>query len=702
MPPGRKKRATASSGDNQVDVEKLSRQLGISKAAVEAMLAAQGAGVIPQASSRTRSRQGNAPDAKTPVSAAAGANAWNEFMADDAAPISATKRIGGDTGNISSSPSSKKSKVVESGNSSKKKVETKKVVTHKQYHLPVKAPVDLVEDETKGKGGVLLQTGTLDAKIPGRKSSSGGNADRPCDLWLPTLLCMESVFSKVSISFVACSSSACHSIALTSTGLVYGWGRNEEGQLGLGYHSDSVYIPKLLSSAKGNNVLRNASEEDEEGGEGGRHNPVVAAAVGKAHTMLVDSSGAVFAAGLNKLGQCGVNTTLDYIIHFKRCVLIDQTGGTIQSSQPDEKKKQSEGKRGGRGRGSNAKNDSTAAGAASALSTAVDPSCIQAVQVACGDFFTLALDRNGYLYSTGSAEFGQLGNGETGEYIVTAGKTAFANAKSFERRAVFVSMDEETFGNNNKKMEDRLPLPDTYEIRLSSIACGRNHSVAVEAPFDAPPPVDRHDFRHVRRVFSWGAGNYGCLGHRIQADEYYPRLVDTLTGPLLTSNQPHTAECGSQCSMIITTEGHVYYWGKHRSVGEATMRPTVMDFLANNGHVVQSCGGSLGTVVCSTKNGNTVSWGQGPNGELGYGIEGGKSSSKPKFVEGLDKCLVTRVACGYGHACFIVRNEDGEDQELISRLPRVEANDLKPFEDAVVSKKGVPSGSGQGTKKGKK
>ena len=33
--------------------------------------------------------------------------------------------------------------------------------------------------------------------------------------------------------------------------------------------------------------------------------------------------------------------------------------------------------------------------------------------------------------------------------------------------------------------------------------------------------------------------------------------------------------------------GHVYYWGKHRSVGEATMRPQLVDVLANNQHIVK-------------------------------------------------------------------------------------------------------------------
>jgi len=78
------------------------------------------------------------------------------------------------------------------------------------------------------------------------------------------------------------------------------------------------------------------------------------------------------------------------------------------------------------------------------------------------------------------------------------------------------------------------------------------------------------------------------------------------------------------------------------------MRPSLIDALANNGHVVECVGGGFQTVFCGTKNGVTVSWGNGTSGELGYGGSEQKSSSKPKFVDKLDECLVMEVACGYG------------------------------------------------------
>ena len=286
----------------------------------------------------------------------------------------------------------------------------------------------------------------------------------------------------------------------------------------------------------------------------------------------------------------------------------------------------------------------------------------------------MVLTDQGHLYSCGLSEFGQLGNGETGEYFVSANKLAFANATKFERRSLFVQSAIDAGMSSSSTSEESksrmVPLADSSTIVLASIACGKNHTIAVEAsgPDNASP-----------RVFSWGSGAYGCLGHGTQVDEYRPRLIATIRGPLFASNSPVRAAAGTTCSMVLTARGHVYYWGKHRSVGEATMRPTIIDALANNGHVVAALGAGSGTVVCTTTTGSTVSWGQGPHGELGYSDKGAKSSAKPQFVEKLDKCIVTDISCGYGHTLFIVRDKDAEDRKALGKLKKLEESDLTQF-----------------------
>merc|ERR1712028_248013 len=96
--------------------------------------------------------------------------------------------------------------------------------------------------------------------------------------------------------------------------------------------------------------------------------------------------------------------------------------------------------------------------------------------------------------------------------------------------------------------------------------------------------------------FSRGCGSYGCLGHGPQKDEYRPRLVSIFRSPIFAPNPPVRVSLGTTCSLALSSNGHVYYWGKHKSSGEATMNPTVVDVLSNNGHVVTTLGSGNQTV----------------------------------------------------------------------------------------------------------
>ena len=137
--------------------------------------------------------------------------------------------------------------------------------------------------------------------------------------------------------------------------------------------------------------------------------------------------------------------------------------------------------------------------------------------------------------------------------------------------------------------------------------------------------------------------------------------------------------------MVRNLNGHVYYWGKHRSVGEAMMRPSLLDVLANNRHEVQSLSGGFQTVFAGTKNGVTIAWGNGGTGELGYGASQAKSSSKPKFVDKLDSCLVSQISCGYGHTLFIISDEDEEDKKAWGKMSTIKSKDLTSFVDSMTS-----------------
>ena len=323
-------------------------------------------------------------------------------------------------------------------------------------------------------------------------------------------------------------------------------------------------------------------------------------------------------------------------------------------------------------------------------------------QASCGESISALLSSSGHLYTAGSSEFGLLGNGETGEHIVQAGKLGYTNCSKFVRRSVFVQSESDrdgiarsmmTSGSMDAKGKVKcVPLEDAGSIRLSGVSCGKNHVVALEA----------HSPGHVPRVFTWGCGDYGCLGHGVQADEHSPRLVGAFRGPVFASNPPVRAVAGGSCTLVLTRNGHVYYVGRHKSTGEATMRPALVDALANNGHVATCVGAGSQTVFCSTRGGVTVSWGNGSHGELGYGRGEKKSSAKPEFVGGLDSCIVTDVACGMGHTLFIVRNDDDEDAKALKKVGKVDECDLGYFLEQIKEKEVDSGADGEPAKKKQK
>eukprot|EP00534_Pseudo-nitzschia_fraudulenta_P011231 CAMPEP_0201220578 /NCGR_PEP_ID=MMETSP0851-20130426/191667_1 /ASSEMBLY_ACC=CAM_ASM_000631 /TAXON_ID=183588 /ORGANISM="Pseudo-nitzschia fraudulenta, Strain WWA7" /LENGTH=619 /DNA_ID=CAMNT_0047510307 /DNA_START=121 /DNA_END=1980 /DNA_ORIENTATION=+ len=320
------------------------------------------------------------------------------------------------------------------------------------------------------------------------------------------------------------------------------------------------------------------------------------ASLGKSHTLFLKTDGTLHALGQNKVGQCAWRGSVKQSGVLKACIV------------------------------SGVRKD--------------DPGVVFA-KIACGEDFSLALSDKGVLYSTGNAEFGQLGNGETGEHFVTANKIAFLNSFGFAPQTVFVENDPDDTGSGDL---GRKTTTVATTVKIQDIAAGKHHALALEAP-----PVGGGSTG--TRIFSWGRGNYGVLGHNRQKDEYYPRHVSSLQRGMTFTR----LAAGSNCSLGLTAQGHVYYWGNHRSNAEAVMKPQLVDALANNQHVVTHIGAGPGSVACTTDLGNTVVWGSGPYGELG--LEGRKSSAKPAFVESISGLVCSDMAVGQGSILYVIRDD---------------------------------------------
>uniref|UniRef100_G1QG36 RCC1-like domain-containing protein n=1 Tax=Myotis lucifugus TaxID=59463 RepID=G1QG36_MYOLU len=142
------------------------------------------------------------------------------------------------------------------------------------------------------------------------------------------------------------SAGKAHSMALSMSGNVYSWGRNDFGQLGLG-HTDNEDCPSLIEA------LDNQKVEF--------------LACGGSHTALLTKDGLLFTFGAGKHGQLGHNSTQN---ELKPCLVAELLGKRV-------------------------------------------------TQIACGRRHTLAYVSDlGKVFSFGSGEEGQLGNGGTQNQLI--------------------------------------------------------------------------------------------------------------------------------------------------------------------------------------------------------------------------------------------------------------------------------------------
>ncbi|XP_029923261.1 probable E3 ubiquitin-protein ligase HERC6 [Myripristis murdjan] len=189
---------------------------------------------------------------------------------------------------------------------------------------------------------------------------------------------------------VACGDS--HSLALTKGGLVFSWGLNSHGQLGLGKEVSLQPTPELVLSLTGVAVTQISA--------------------GGSHTLILTLPGLVYCCGANKAGQLGLNR-VDEKGRFNICVVpaLRPLGVSfISCGEAHSAVLTKDGKvfTFGEGRHGQLGHNST--------DNELKPRWVQGLdgvisQVACGRRHTLALGSSGQLWAFGNGVKGQLGTG---------------------------------------------------------------------------------------------------------------------------------------------------------------------------------------------------------------------------------------------------------------------------------------------------
>ena len=422
-----------------------------------------------------------------------------------------------------------------------------------------------------------------------------------------------------------------HTVVVTGDLKARGWGRAQEGQLGL---EPSAAELIEISPRGGGCVLTPALTGLCEG-EGAA--AIQAISCGGMHTLMMTMPRAarddpvVFAVGRGRDGQLGVGPE------------------ALKEASPN--------------------------------ATALDlPGTLPPVAVSGGGLHSAALSSHGHVFVWGDNGRGQLGlpatpaapaatssappflaaaelGGELGGEGVDPPlavawphllpSTAFEGRAELEAR-VPITVSAQAVGGRSFVVRGRRNAP----LQVTSISCGNYHTAACT--------TDGH-------LYAWGANADGQLGLDDFDERHSPHQV-----PLAHTSRPLQVACGGRHTIVLGERSEVWSCGCNLQgqLGhgsdfgtEPLKRLIELDALSEERVVLVACGGAHSAAVCD--DGTLYTWGKNHNGQLGHGTVG--SESEPRRVEMLER-RVAWVACGGSHTAALVRlseaallaNADGE------------------------------------------
>ena len=197
-------------------------------------------------------------------------------------------------------------------------------------------------------------------------------------------------------------------------------------------------------------------------------------------------------------------------------------------------------------------------------------------------------------------------------------------------------------GNNSERPEKAPFLVEAMRgARANVICCGSDFTVVLTARGD---------------VYTWGSGDSGRTGTGSMDNVFVPVYLPCF-------NQVEIVEIavGPDHAAAVSADGKLYTWGYGSNGrlghGEETdiLVPTVVDALIDEKVIHASCGGHH--TAATTEHGLVYTWGWNHYGQLGLGPPGYGSDSKmvPTIVEALKSHFVVQVSCGEQHTIALVQ-----------------------------------------------
>ncbi|XP_049430285.1 probable E3 ubiquitin-protein ligase HERC3 [Epinephelus fuscoguttatus] len=189
----------------------------------------------------------------------------------------------------------------------------------------------------------------------------------------------------------------------------------------------------------------------------------------------------------------------------------------------------------------------------------VEALCNTAVsQVACGSQHSVALTKDGQVYTWGQDSRGQLGLGRrklaanSPQHLRSLSVMPLVQIAAGGEQSFALSVSGGVFGwgrndcgqlglGDTTDRHTPTPVPCLNMKKTVHISCGKDHTAILTK---------------TGAVFTFGSGQYGQLGHNSFNDELRPRLVAELWGAKVTR-----IACGRHHTLVLTDSKKVYSFG---------------------------------------------------------------------------------------------------------------------------------------------
>ncbi|XP_048243824.1 E3 ubiquitin-protein ligase HERC2-like isoform X1 [Haliotis rufescens] len=284
---------------------------------------------------------------------------------------------------------------------------------------------------------------------------------------------------------------------------------------------------------------------------------------------------------------------------------------------------------------------------------------VKCVQIAGGSKSLFCVTQDGKVYACGEATNGRLGLGmNAGNVSVPRMLTSLSQyhikkvaVHSGGRHAMALTVDGKVFswgeGDDGKLGHSSRMNCDTPKL-IEALKSKRVRDISCGSSHSAAI-ISNGD------LYTWGLGDYGRLGHADNTTQLKPKQVKALAGQRVIQ-----IACGSRDAqtLALTDEGHVYSWGDGdfgklgRGGSDGCNSPHVIERLTGLGVCQIECGAQFSLAL--TKTGQVWTWGKGDYFRLGHGTDA--HVRKPQLVEGLKGKKVIHVAVGALH-CLTVTDQ---------------------------------------------